>query len=510
MKHNAIFTTAAPTAASVVALFALTPMAFADVTADQVWQNWKDLAAGAGQSYTPGAEQRSGTTLTITNLEIASPSAEGSVVGTIPLIAFTENGDGSVSIVTSEEYSLRMEAKNVSGGLTTNTILIGQQGAVLTAKGTPEAINYDYTAAALTVHLRDFVIDGAPQEMDFNVVVNNPVANYAVIPGDLLNITTTMAAQSVVIQAKGTAQDEAGRYEATGQMNGLAGASTGALSQVAVANGFSEMLAKGFATETALSFDNGSLSVTNTAVDGAQSLFETAMTGGNIHVSMDRARVAYGVGAKGVTLRGTDAGLPMGLPEVSAAYDEASIEFLAPIAKATEPQDFTVNTRLRGLTVSEGVWALIDPAATLPRDPATLVIETSGKLLPLVDLTGTDAMTGATPPAQIHALDINAVQLTVGGAEFKGSGALTFDNTQPPMLGGVAPMPQGKLSLTLDGANGLLGKLVALGLVDQNITMTFGMMASMLARPGATPDSLTSEIEFTPAGITANGMPLPF
>jgi hypothetical protein len=75
----------------------------------------------------------------------------------------------------------------------------------------------------------------------------------------------------------------------------------------------------------------------------------------------------------------------------------------------------------------------------------------------------------------------------------------------------VAPMPTGKVNLSLTGANTLLGKLQALGMVDQQITMTFGMMAGMLAKPGPTPDSYAAEVEITKDGkILSNGNPLPF
>jgi hypothetical protein len=184
-----------------------------------------------------------------------------------------------------------------------------------------------------------------------------------------------------------------------------------------------------------------------------------------------------------------------------------------PIAQGEVAKDFALQTKLQGLTVSDMLWSMIDPGATLPRDPATLNISLKGKAKPLVDLLDPDkmAMMGQKPPFEVTALDVEALHLSVAGAEFKGDGALTFDNTKPPMLGGVAPMPTGKLNLSLTGANALLGKLQALGLVDQQITMTFGMMAGMLAKPGPTPDSLTSEVEFTEGGqVLTNGNPLPF
>jgi hypothetical protein len=67
------------------------------------------------------------------------------------------------------------------------------------------------------------------------------------------------------------------------------------------------------------------------------------------------------------------------------------------------------------------------------------------------------------------------------------------------------------LNLSLTGANTLLGQLQTLGLVDPQITMTFGMFVGMLAKPGPTPDSYITELEFKEGGqILSNGNPLPF
>jgi hypothetical protein len=156
---------------------------------------------------------------------------------------------------------------------------------------------------------------------------------------------------------------------------------------------------------------------------------------------------------------------------------------------------------------------MIDPASTLPRDPATLNIALKGKARPLVNLLSADkaAMMGSKPPVELTALDIEALQLTVAGAEFKGDGALAFDNARPPVLGGVLPRPTGKVNLSFTGVTTLLGKLQSLGMVDQQVPMTFGMMAGMLAKPGPTPDSFVAEVEIKDDGqILSNGNPLPF
>jgi len=124
-----------------------------------------------------------------------------------------------------------------------------------------------------------------------------------------------------------------------------------------------------------------------------------------------------------------------------------------------------------------------------------------------VDLLDETAMNSDIPPGTLQSLDIAALQLTVGGAEFTGNGALTFDNTDLTTFDGM-PVPTGKINLKLVGGNGLLDTLIALGIIPEDQAMTGRMMMGMFARPGDGPDTLTSTLEFKDKGFFANGMQL--
>jgi hypothetical protein len=102
MKH-ALFT-----AGSVASLFCLSaPMALADVSADEVWQNWKSMMTASGGIQVTATETRSGDVITVTDLrlDLTDGNAEGiRMSGTIPELTFRERGDGTVEIVTSQTY----------------------------------------------------------------------------------------------------------------------------------------------------------------------------------------------------------------------------------------------------------------------------------------------------------------------------------------------------------------------------------------------------------------------
>ena len=498
-----------PSLAVLSALLA-TPL-LADVTADDVWQNWQTLGAAYGQAYTTGSETRAGDTLTITDLSMDMSSGDSKVIGTIPQVAFRETGDGRVEVTMSDAYQMTMQSKNGIGKDLSNAVSINQTGLTMLASGTPAAINYDIAADTIIVKLMDFMVDGKAKEMGVDLNLSKLAATYQIAPGERTGVTSTFAAQGLTFQAKGQNEGGQGSFDAKGQMNNIAGASAGSIPKAMAKGDLAAMLAKGFTTDGSFTYDSGNLAIVATDPKGSVLNIDSTSQGGNLNVSMDSARIAYGVNGKNVAIKATGSSIPF--PELSAAYEDAAFSLLLPIAKGDAPKDFAINAKLQGLTVSDVLWGMIDPGATLPRDPATLNIALKGKAKPLVDLLGAEkmAMMGQKPPFEVSALDVEALQLTVAGAEFKGNGALAFDNTQPPVLGGVAPMPTGKLNLSLTGVNTLLGKLQALGLIDQQVPMTFGMMAGMLAKPGPTPDSFVSEVEFKEGGqILSNGNPLPF
>lgn len=498
------------TSLSAFAAFAFAP-AFADVTAEDVWQNWQTLGAAYGQSYSTGSETKSGDTLKITELSIEMAEGDSNVSGVIPEVNFRELGDGRVEITMSDEYLMKMRTTGEMGNPMSNSVNIGQNGLTIVASGSPEAISYDMKADSILINVLDFIIDGKPREMDIDVNLAKLAAVYQVSPGDVTAVTSTFAASALAFQAIGQGEDGKGKFDVTGQMNNLAGASSGSMPEGLAGADFAAKLLAGMTTEAAFTYDGGNFTATAADEDGMTTTIDSRSNGGSLNIAMDKDRIAYGLLGKGVQLKASGTAIPF--PELTAAYDEAGFNLLIPISKADEAKDFTLETRLQGLTVSDMLWSMIDPGATLPRDPATLIVSLKGKAKPLADLLAGDpsVMMGSKPPFELENLEVAALQLTVAGAEFKGDGALAFDNSQPPMLGGVAPMPTGKLNLSLTGANTLLGKLQALGLVDQQITMTFGMMAGMLAKPGPTPDSLISEVEIKEGGqVLSNGNPLPF
>ena len=191
------------------------------------------------------------------------------------------------------------------------------------------------------------------------------------------------------------------------------------------------------------------------------------------------------------------------------AYGEASFDFLMPLLATDAPTDFSFLTRIVDLTISDEIWAMFDPTVALPREPATLILDTKGKVKLTADLVDEEAMNalGDAAPGEIHALDVTDLTVKFAGAEVNGTGAMTFDNTDTTTFDGV-PAPTGKIDLVIRGGNGLLDKLVAMGMIPQDQAMGARMMIAMFAKPGEGTDVLNSSLEFRDKGFFANGQRL--
>ena len=87
----------------------------ADVTAQQVWDNWVDQMAIYGEGFTTGPVSQSGDTLIVPDVRIEFSDARVSATAKIGDLTLTENGDGTVSVTTPESYPLSIQLTHVFG-----------------------------------------------------------------------------------------------------------------------------------------------------------------------------------------------------------------------------------------------------------------------------------------------------------------------------------------------------------------------------------------------------------
>ena len=156
------------------------------------------------------------------------------------------------------------------------------------------------------------------------------------------------------------------------------------------------------------------------------------------------------------------------------------------------------------------LWAMIDPGAQLPRDPASVLLDVTGQVKVLFDLVDPIALgeldqSGAMP-GELLSLDLNSLSARAVGAGADASGAFTFDNTDLVSFDGI-PAPDGRADIVLTGVNGLLDRLLSMGLLSQDDMMGARMVLGGFFRPGDAADELVTEIEIDGAAgtISAGG-----
>lgn len=510
-------------AGSTALVMTLAAPALADVTPEQVWENWLALAQGNGQTITTDSVARDGDTLVVTGVKVGLAQEGMTGEGSIEEMRFTDQGDGTVAVTMSDSYPITLtidppaDETGADAEPTTVTIGITQPGLAIVASGDTAETTYDFTAPTMTVALTSIEgVEAEAVDATAEATLTNVTGRYlfAAGEGETSDLTSSFAAETLTLVVEGTDPDPSpGTDPAAGpstvklnlSMADITGTTNGTLLGAAAMVDMAAALQAGFASEGTI---NTGLTTYDMEVTEATGV--TKITGkgdsSSIGFAMDASRLSYSGGAKGVTMAMSAPDIPF--PQVNLAYAEAAFSFLMPVGPTEEPADFSLLTRIVDLTISEEIWAIFDPTSQLPRDPATLVIDTKGKAkltANLMDPAAMEAM-GDAPPGELNALDITELRAKVAGAELTGTGALTFDNTDLVTYGGF-PAPTGQIDLKLVGGNGLMDKLVTMGLLPEDQAMGFRMMLSMFANATGE-DELTSVLEFKDGGFFANGQQL--
>lgn len=485
--------------------------ALADITPEEVWQNWQDMSASYGQTVTSTSAVRDGDALIVTGMAIRQDEDGVKVDVTIDEVVFTDNGDGTVEITMSDAYSIDMTLPAAEGeaGPTNISIGISQPGMVTTVSGTTDETTYDVEAPGITLSLDSIEgVDAAAVDASAEVTLSTVAGAYTVAgPADAKVMDMKFGTESVAISVTAKDRETQSDFQMTGTMADLGVAyalDLAGLSQMG--DNLPEALRAG--TSIAGSFERGPLdfSIDVTEATGPTRIATTSASGG-MTFAMDADGLVYDISGTGTTLTVTGPEIPF--PELKVNYAELAITLSMPLLASPDLTDFQFLTKIVDLSVSEELWAMIDPANALPHDPATVIIDTKGTAKLNFDLVDEAAMAGLGEgaPGEITSLEVTELRAKAAGAELTGAGSFTFDNTDLVTFDGV-PTPTGKLDLRLVGGNVLLDKLVAMGLLTEEDAMGARMMISMFANPGATPDELTSTLEFKDKGFYANGQRL--
>lgn len=490
--------------ASAIAILMSSTAAFADVTADEVWADMRGLLEGAGNSVTVGSEVKSGNTLTVQGIVIDASMAEAKSSSTLDQIAFVERGDGTVEVQLSPEY--RVVSNSVVDGENVEMHVTMRHSALsIVVSGDSDNKTYTYSAASIGLEMNELATQDGPAPVNVMIDVAQPSGKYesrSEAAGHALD--STFGAAGATVKIDGT-DGNSDKIALNMTLSDLTGESQGFFPTTGSPEDMTSYLRDGFVARGKIDYGSNRYAMSYDD-DGTQTTLDGQDEGGAFSFAMGPDGLSYGVDARKAALTMKSLALPM--PEAAVSFEQAAFHLAMPLLQSDEPQDFGMTNTLRGLTMSDGLWALLDPTGTLPHDPATVSLVLSGKARWLADIFKPESMQGASLPGELSSLSIDGFEVSMVGAALTGTGAFTFDNSDLTTFDGI-PRPQGTADLKLVGGNGLLDKLVTMGLLPQDQATSFRMMTGLFAKPGDGDDTLVSNIEVTPEGqVLANGQRL--
>ncbi|MFT6695819.1 MAG: hypothetical protein ACJAXU_001319, partial [Paracoccaceae bacterium] len=390
--------------------------ASADISAQEVRDQLFGYYETLGYDVSVDSEVFSDGALTISGLEITVdiPDEDGQVVIGINEFTFRDTGDGSVSIelpeamdyrigfveddrevasavfdikivnysglVSGDVDNMRIQSSFDSTSMAVDSVKVGRGEFPVTFKLNLGATRSDYTFKTLADDQREILSDLEIASLDIVAAADDPEG------GDgFFSLTANM-------------QD----IGSTGDMTIPSMAAFAALAEnpeaVFGAGLFVDAVIEFGASEFDVAFQDRGTSIAVTAKS----------SGGLADVLLSKEAIAYEIVQQGVDVSFASSDIPF--PSVEFAYDEFAFGIEIPLAKSDEPSDFHARAALRGLTVGDPIWAMIDAGGSIPRDPATVAVDVSGKVTVLVDLLDAEVLDNlddmAGPPMLPVSLDL--------------------------------------------------------------------------------------------------------
>lgn len=491
---------------SAAALFAA-PVAGWSLTAQQAWENWKTAGESYGQTLTSSGEAMMDGKLTVSGVTVASQSGEMTVKATIEQIVLAEQPDGTVVITMSDTIPIVLSGIDEVGDKVDLTLALSHENATITASDADGGTAFAIAAPTISAEIRELLINDEMLPMQMLMTLADVAGGYSVLANPSGSVSSNLTAASADLALDMKDPEGEGTIDLKATVSGISTKTSGQNMDMSKSDDMAAMLAAGFATSGEGTY--GPVTFSMDLQDGAETVQANgSLTGGEATFALDAARMFYDVAYEGLDL--TLAGSQIPMPQVKAQVGRSATTFEIPVQQGETASPFALKVALEDLSLGEEIWSMFDPAAVLPRDPATLIVDLGGKARWLVNIFDEQAMMAAAIPGEVEEVTLNQLRLSVGGAELSGDGAFTLDNSDLTTFDGM-PRPEGKANLKLVGGNALLDNLTKMGLVPQEQVMMVRMMTGMFAKPGAGPDELVSEISIDGSGtLTINGAPLPF
>ena len=499
--------------ASALAIVAMAGQAWADVTPQQVWDDFEAYMSNFGYQIT-ATETMEGSSLVVSDITmvVTIPEEDGLVRVTMPPMTFAEAGEGSVSITYPEVGEVTLFFVEDEDEVVGEVVLeMTHTDLEMLVSGNPGDLTYTYSGERVALDLTR-VYDHEDEEEYGRDIISatmsmGPLSGTSHIMKDdvMRSIEQDMTMGDLALDVKFDDPEGDDAFMFTMALAGLSSTGTTRLPLDLDVEDPTSMFKNGGMVDAVIKHTGGKTEFSVNEGDGPTTGMFTS-SGGEFGVAVSETDLSYRLSATDQTV--ATAGPELPLP-INAALGEAGFALAMPLSPSEEPRPASLSLTLGGFTMDDMLWNIFDPGEVLPRDPATVAFSLEAMVTPFVSLLDPESMEklGMTDgmPGELNSLTLNNLVVDALGAMVKGSGAFTFDNSDLQTFGGV-PRPEGKLDVSIAGANGLVDSLISMGLLPEEDAMGFRMMMSMFTVPGEDPDTATSTIEVNAEGhVLANG-----
>lgn len=494
------------TTSAVALSAAIAAPAWADVTAADVFANQQAFFEASGMVL---SGTLNGGTLNNPQINIILPGNAGGLQLSTDPVSMVENGDGTVTITYPSPMTLKMAGGLANEWSFSADVVMTHGSYTTTASGEAGDVSYATQARDMRFELQNLMLDGNMTEGTAGrgfVTTDSYVANTQVIEGNLITYRSDITSGTTEVEME---------FGVEGMMSKTTQTTEPVQSRIELALpvGGSDIMNLSAATRAGLSLFMES-------TGGASRSEEVTMINGDVFseqttaVGAQTARLRFD--ENGLDLDGTVQGFDFAMTQsialpmpIEVAMDEASFAYDLPFNASGEQQEFQLATKLDGISLSDDLWAMFDAGGVLPRDPADVSFDVTGKGTLGMDLLDINALMDlmGPPPITVDEVTINDLRIAAAGAEATAKGAMSFDWNDFQTIPGM-PRPQGAVTVNLNGANGLMDKLVEMGLIPAQDLMMPRMMMGMFSTPVGD-DMLETVLEVDADGnILANGQPL--
>ncbi|KPP93065.1 MAG: protein of unknown function DUF2125 [Rhodobacteraceae bacterium HLUCCA08] len=478
----------------------------ADVTTADVLANQQAYMGAMGITLVGALD---GDVLRAPKLTGVLPMGVGGFEITGPDVTMISNGDGTVSITYPSPAKIAFSGYIQDVGEASATMTFTHDSYDITVSGNPGDVTYDTTVTNLGLGLDDWSatdVDSGAIDVTMDVNMTEWVSRTRIVEGNLIQVTSdsTIGTNTVDVSILMDGINSTTKQTTLPSVNQM---------ELSLPTGGSNLmnLSQSLRDGLSVSLSNtadGNTSSTVTTMDGREVSSDESSTGAqSLSLSFDEAGLAMLAEAADFNMTMND---PMLFPGgISFGVAAMTADWLIPVNTKTEAQPFRAATSIEGLTVGDALWDMLDPAGELPRDPATIAFDLSGTGtlgMDLLDVMGLSMMAGP-PPITVDQVTVDRLEVAAVGARATAEGAMTL-NWADMMTWGGMPAPDGNVTVNVEGANALMDKLVAMGLLAPEDIMGAQMMMGMFAEPVG-PDALRAEIEVTEGGsLFVNGQQL--